>query len=130
MDLTIFFSPIDESVYSDVSAPSAFGRNIKVFGDKMPDYREAHIAIFGIKEERGNLINTGTSNAPDEIRRKLYHLKRGTGNYRIVDLGNLNPGHDLDETNVRISEVCRMLLESNVLPVIIGGSQDLDYGQY
>lgn len=67
---------------------------------------------------------------PDEIRKKLYQLKKGTGAYRVVDLGNLNPGHDLDETYVRISEVCRMLLENNVLPVVLGGSQDLDYGQY
>jgi len=31
---------------------------------------------------------------------------------------------------VRLSEVCRMLLESNVMPIILGGSHDLDYGQY
>src|SRR5678815_1023568 len=31
---------------------------------------------------------------------------------------------------VRISEVCRILLENNVLPVIIGGTHDLDFGQY
>ena len=33
--------------------------------------------------------------ATDEIRKKLYALKKGTGAYRIVDLGNLNPGIDL-----------------------------------
>lgn len=130
MDLTIFFSPVEESVYSDITSLSSFYKNIKIFSEKMPDYRGAHLALIGVKEDRGNLSNTGTSNAPDEIRKKLYRLKRGTGSYRIVDLGNLNTGHDLDETYVRISEVCRMLLENNVLPVIIGGSHDLDYGQY
>ena len=75
-------------------------------------------------------LNKGTASGPDEIRKKLYNLKRGLGSYRVVDLGNLNPGHDLNETYVRISEVCRMLLEFNVLPIIIGGSHDLDYGQY
>src|SRR5690606_29294469 len=68
--------------------------------------------------------------APHEVRIKLYHHKTGTGTYRIVDLGNLNPGIDLEETYVRISEVCRILLENNVLPIIIGGTHDLDYGQY
>jgi formiminoglutamase len=92
-------------------------------------YKDAHIAIIGIKEERGSKL-TGAAQAPDQIRRKLYHLKKGTGAYKIVDLGNLNPGHDLDETYVRLSEVCRMLLENNVLPLIIGGSHDLDFGQY
>ncbi len=130
MDLTILFSPIDESLYADITSPSSFYKNIRAFTEKMPDYRGAHIAIFGVKEERGTLTNTGTSSAPDEIRKKLYHLKKGTGSSHIVDLGNLNVGHDLEETYVRISEVCRMLLESNVLPIILGGSHDLDYGQY
>jgi len=130
MDLTIFFSPIDESIFQDISSPTSFFKNIIVFGDKMPEYRSAHIAIFGIGEGRGAGTNAGTANGPDEIRKKLYSLKRGTGSYRILDLGNLKPGHDLDETYVRISEVCRILLENNVLPLILGGSHDLDYGQY
>jgi len=130
MDLTILFSPIDESVYSDITSTSSVLKNINIFGDKMPDYKGAHMAIFGVGEQRGTQHNTGTAQGPDVIRRKLYKLKRGTGAYRVVDLGNLNLGHDLDETYVRISEVCRILLENNVLPIILGGSHDLDFGQY
>jgi formiminoglutamase len=130
MDLTIFFSPIEESVYDGLTSVSCFYKSLRIFGDKMPDYRGAHLALIGVSESRGNANNAGTSKGPDEIRKKLYRLKRGTGNYRIVDLGNLNPGHDLEETYTRISEVCRILLENNVLPVLIGGSHDLDYGQY
>jgi len=130
MDLTILFSPIDDSVYSDITSPSSFFKNIRIFGDKMPSYKDAHIALIGIKEARGTAINQGASQGPDEIRKKLYNLKKGNGSYRIVDLGNLNPGHDLEETYVRISEVCRMLLEINVLPILLGGTHDLDYGQY
>lgn len=129
MDLTIFFSPVDESIYESITSPASFFKNIKVFTEKMPDYKDAHMAILGVKEGRG-AAQAGTADGPDEIRKKLYNLKRGAGAMKIVDLGNLNPGHDLDETYVRISEVCRMLLESNVLPIIIGGSHDLDYGQY
>jgi formiminoglutamase len=130
MDLTILFSPVDESLYHDITSGGSFYRNIRAFGDKMPDYKDAHIAIFGVQESRGAKNNAGCSAGPNEIRRKLYNLKKGTGAYRIIDLGNLKPGHDLDETYVRISEVCRMLLESNVLPIVLGGSHDLDYGQY
>jgi formiminoglutamase len=130
MDLTIFFSPVDESVYNDIESASSIFKSIRVYTDKMPDYKGAHLALIGVKEARGCAQNAGTADAPDVIRKKLYQLKKGTGNYKIVDLGNLNPGHDLDETYVRLSEVCRMLLEANVLPVIIGGSHDLDYAQY
>jgi formiminoglutamase len=130
MDLTLFFSPIDESIYSNITSPSSVFKNISVFGDKMPDYKSAHIALLGVNEQRGTGINKGIAKGPDQIRRKFYNLAVGHGSYRIVDLGNLNAGHDLDETYTRISEVCRMLLEQNVLPVILGGSHDLDYGQY
>ncbi len=130
MDLTILFSPVDESVFESATSPTSFYKNIRVFAEKMPDYKDAHMAIIGIKEERGNLGNVGAAQGPDEIRKKLYNLKRGNGSYKIVDLGNLNIGHDLNETYVRVSEVCRILLESNVLPILLGGTHDLDYGQY
>lgn len=130
MDLTIFFSPIDESVYQNIHSSSSFYKSIRIYGEKMPDYRDMHIALLGINDFRGNPSNAGNLCPADEVRKKLYNLKRGQGTFKIVDLGNLKPGHDLDETNVRISEVCRMLLEANVLPIIIGGSHDLDYGQY
>ncbi len=130
MDLTILFTPLDESLYSNVTSPSSFVKNIDVFGEKMPDYRAANIAIFGVKEERGTRRNKGVAEGADEVRKKLYNLKRGKGGYRVVDLGNLNPGHDLNETYTRVSEVCRMLMEVNVLPIILGGTQDVDYGQY
>lgn len=130
MDLTILFSPIDESIYNKPYPANSFFKSIKVFGDKMPDFRNMHIAMFGVKEERGTETNKGCAKGPDEIRKKLYNLKKGNGSYRIVDLGNLNPGVDLDETYVRVSEVCRILLENNVMPLILGGTHDLDYGQY
>ncbi|MBX7126953.1 MAG: formimidoylglutamase [Cyclobacteriaceae bacterium] len=130
MDLTILFSPLDESVYHDISSAGAFFKSISCFGEKMPDYQSADIAIFGIGEGRGHDANAATASGPDAIRRKLYRLRRGTGRYAVADLGNLKPGHDLDETYTRISEVCRILLENNTLPVLLGGSHDLDYGQY
>ncbi len=130
MDLTLFFSPVEESIYSSIQSPSSFFRNIRAYAEKMPDHVGAQIALIGVNETRGAGHHPGNANGPNEIRRKLYELKKGIGAYKIVDLGNLNPGVDLDETYVRLSEVCRMLLEKNVLPVVIGGSHDLDYGQY
>jgi formiminoglutamase len=76
MDLTILFSPLEESVYSDITSPSSFYKNIRIFGDKMPGYKDAHIAIFGIKEARGTSVNPGAAHGPDEIRKKLYNLKK------------------------------------------------------
>lgn len=130
MELAILFSPVDESVFSNISSNSSFFKNINVFYEKMPPFKGAHIALLGVNEYRGAQTNKPSLCAADEVRRKLYNLKKGTGAYRVVDLGNMNPGHDRDETYIRLSEVCRALIENNVLPVIIGGSHDLDFGQY
>jgi formiminoglutamase len=130
MDLTILFSPLDEQIYTDNYPANSFFRSTRAYTEKMPDYKGAHLALIGVKEDRGTITNKGCAQGPDEIRKKLYQLKKGTGAYNIVDLGNLNTGIDLDETYLRLSEVCRILLESNVMPVILGGTHDLDYGQY
>ncbi|GHN03106.1 arginase [Cytophagales bacterium WSM2-2] len=130
MDLTILFSPVDEAIYTADYPSNSFFKNIRAYTEKMPDYKGAQIALIGVNEERGTSDNQGAAQGPDEVRKKLYRLKKGTGSYNIVDLGNLNTGVDLDETYTRVSEVCRILLESNVLPVLIGGTHDLDYGQY
>lgn len=130
MDLTLLFSPLPETLISEDSGTGAFYKSIRYYADRMPDFTGAHIAIIGVPEERGTDKNLGAAAAPDIIRSKLYHLKKGSGTYNIVDLGNLKPGIDLEETNTRLSEVCKFLLGNNVLPLIVGGTHDLDFGQY
>jgi formiminoglutamase len=124
MDLKIFFSPVEEYVYQDIQPFNSFINAISINGDKMPEYRGADIALIGIQEEGIHSFSA------DFIRNKLYNLKSGKANYKIVDLGNLRRGINLQETYLRIKEVCAILIEENVLPILIGGSHDLDYGQF
>ena len=130
MDLKIFFSPLEEEHFASIKSSGSFYKNVLANIDGMPDLRGAHLAIIGVNESRGSDVNSGTAKAADVIRKKLYALKKGFGAYKIVDLGNLRSGIDLDETQGRLKEVCRLLLEKNILPIIIGGSHDLDFGQY
>ncbi|MFZ9503362.1 MAG: formimidoylglutamase [Cyclobacteriaceae bacterium] len=130
MDLTLFFSPVPEESFKGISATGSFFKNIRVYDEKIPDYRSANIAIIGVPEERGTDSNHGCAGAADVIRKKLYQLKKGSASVQVVDLGNLRPGMDLEETYTRLSEVCRLLLENNTLPLILGGTHDLDIGQY
>ncbi|MEJ2003928.1 MAG: formimidoylglutamase [Cyclobacteriaceae bacterium] len=130
MNLKLFFSPLEESLFKHIGSSNCFYKSIHSNIDKMPDIKGAELAIIGVPEERGTTVNEGTAKGPDQIRKKLYDLKKGSGSYRIVDLGNLRPGHNLDETHGRLKEVCRFLLERNILPVILGGSHDLDLAQF
>lgn len=130
MDLKIFFSALDETLYESKSGQNTFLDAIHINQEVSPGLNGADIALIGIQENRGTENNKGVDKAADVIRKKLYALKKGTGSYRIVDLGNLRNGNTLEDTYLRIKEVCRTLIEQNVLPILIGGSHDIDYGQY
>lgn len=127
MDLQIFFQPLEEEIYENNNDPSSFGSSISYFGEQLPDYRGANIAIVGLPDNHQNPDHT---NASREIRKKLYRLKKGSGTYRIVDLGNLNNGIDVTESHNRLREVCSALINKNILPIIIGGTHDYTFGQY
>ena len=129
MNLRIFFDPIKFPVIEDFE-PSSWFHQIKVYREEFPDWQNSDIAIIGIVEERGSKLNKGIEKGADEVRKKLYHLKKGTGDYKVVDLGNLRCGVSLEDSYLRLKEVCEQLLQNNVLPIILGGSHDMDYGQF
>lgn len=126
MDLKLFFDPTEVDV--DKSQTS-FQSSIYVNRHKMPDCQGMDIALIGLREYRGS-SNSGSEKSPDEIRKQLYKLKKGFGDYAIVDLGNFRNGPKLEDTYLRLKEVCAYLMDKNVIPVLFGGSHDLDLGQY
>ena len=130
MDLNLFFSPVDEIIFDDISSVSSICKSININSNKIPDLKGHDLALIGITENRGNDRNAGVANAADEIRRKFYRLKRGKGSYHIIDLGNLNNGVDLDESYGRLKEVCEFLIGQGILPLIFGGSHDMSLGQF
>jgi formiminoglutamase len=130
LEIKIFFDSIDEQDYDHITDSNSLFRNIEYFGEKLPNWRKADIALIGIVENRGSLVNTSAAKAAEKIRRQLYQLKKGAKNYKIVDLGNLRNGDHAEATQLRLKEVCQALLEHKVLPIIFGGTHDIDYGQY
>lgn len=130
MDLNLFFSPVEEELYDEITSVSSVAKSLTINSSKISDLRGFEIALIGIIENRGTDNNTGVAIAASEIRKKLYKLKRGTGAYNIIDLGNLNNGHDLEETYGRLKEVCEFLISQEILPMIIGGSHDISLGQF
>ncbi|MFT4739705.1 MAG: formiminoglutamase [Marivirga sp.] len=129
MDLRLFFNPVSESIYENITKQSSFYKSIKVYQESFPDYKEADIAIIGIacKHQAGE---KGVAHGADALREKLYRLSKGSGAYKIVDLGNISETIDIDQTYGRVQEVCRACIEANTLPILIGGTHDMTYQQY
>jgi formiminoglutamase len=95
-----------------------------------PDIEGFHIAIIGVGEERGAVRNAGCGAAADHVREKLYELKSADYPNKILDLGNIRLGESLNDTYAAVTMVMVDLLKEGILPVIIGGSQDLTFAQY
>ncbi len=130
MDLSLLFSSIDDRVTSQVTGNNTVYQSIDVYQHKMPNFKEADVALIGIDDYRGTAQPDVAQPAADLVRKKLYALKKGFGRYRIVDLGNLRHGVTITDTYERLREACKLLLSHNVLPVIIGGGHDLGFAQY
>ncbi|MDR1698929.1 MAG: formimidoylglutamase, partial [Prevotellaceae bacterium] len=87
------------------------------------------VAIIGVGFDANSLTNKGAANAPDAVRKQLYGL-RGNFNIRIADLGNLKKGKGLNDTFYALRDVVAELTEKRIIPVVIGGSQDLTFPMY
>lgn len=96
----------------------------------MPDLSNIDMAIIGVKESRLSLNNYGSSKAPDEVRKFLYSLYAVNQKMKVADLGNIKAGHDIEDTYFAVKTVAAALLKANIIPIIIGGSQDITYANY
>ena len=134
MDISVFFKPSNRDTISEgyVYQTNQLGKTIKKFEDpeNFPRLDGCLIAIIGVKEGRGSKHNESCDNGPDVIRKHLYKLW-GLGNlFQIVDLGNIEPGHTIEDTYYALSSTIEYLVKLNILPVIIGGGQDLTFANY
>src|ERR1700744_5219046 len=133
MSLADFFTPIDltKIVPKKGYYTSHLGDKIKYYAKAFPDFeQDVDIAIIGVQDDRNSINNTGCALAPDHVREKLYLLNEGAYNSRMVDLGNIKAGASVTDTYYALKTVVEELVKKNILPIIIGGGQDLTYAQY
>jgi formiminoglutamase len=110
---------------------SQLGNKIEHFSIDFPDLEQkTDIAIIGVQEDRNAVNNSGCALGPDYIREKLYQLNEGNYNTKIVDLGNIRQGAAITDTYVALKTAVNELVKKNIIPVILGGGQDLTYAQY
>jgi len=129
-----FFDPLPMGeIFPKEEGPNfnRLGDVIKAFveEDDFPEFH-ADIALIGVPEDRNAVSNDGCAEGPDEIRKYLYRLSPVVNFPRIIDLGNLKRGHTPSDTYFALTSVVSELLNANIIPVILGGSQDITYANY
>lgn len=117
---------INDSEYFE----SQFGYNIVKYVERFPDLEGINLAIIGIEEDRKAINNEGCAEAADKIRPHLYNLNVGNFELKLADLGNIKSGNTVRDTHVALKTVCEELMRKKIVPIIIGGGQDLTYAQY
>lgn len=132
MSLSDFLSPVNLTKINptDTWYSAQLGAIITIYTDDFPDLDGIHMAIIGVEEDRHSTNNIGCAHAPDEVRANLYALCEGAFKSKIADLGNIKRGATVQDTYVALKTVMVELMQQNILPIIIGGSQDLTYAQY
>ncbi|MDD3878083.1 MAG: formimidoylglutamase [Bacteroidales bacterium] len=134
MDISFYFEPAQTkfSYAVNENEPKKIGDIIRNYyrKDFFPSLDNIDLAIIGVKEDRYTYDNKGCQDGPDVIRDYFYNLFPGCYDVRIADLGNIICGDTVNDTYFALSNVVAELIKNNIIPIIIGGGQDLTYANY
>ncbi|MBN4061838.1 MAG: arginase [Flavobacteriales bacterium] len=130
MDLQLYFKTIEHDRGN--FKKNSLGEKVDSYTDKagFPDLEGVDIAFVGVKEDRGAHNNKGCAEAPDVVRHFLFQLFLRDYKISIADLGNIMPGNALNDTYFAVGDVVSELIKRNIVPIVIGGGQDLTYANY
>jgi len=126
-----FLSPLDTDLIIDIKQLSSQHLSSKVVfhtEHDFPDVSKVNIAIVGVLENRGGAESISIDLS--YVRKELYSLFPGNWSHTIADLGDILPGNSPEDTYYAVQKVVSRLIKNNVIPVVIGGSQDLTYALY
>ena len=128
-----FLSPVDNEIIQYINGLSTqhLGSKVVFHTEKeFPDIDKVKIAIIGVLENRGAVNYVDEEVNLDAVRKELYSLFPGNWHSSIADLGDIISGNSLEDTFFALQKVAAKLIRKGVIPVIIGGSQDLTYPLY
>ena len=131
MNLRLFFEQLEQTTVEQFLTAKGLASQVKFHQDSMPDWTEADLALLTVEDNRGNAnVVDNTDYSLAAFRDAFYALSTFSKSVKLIDLGKLRIGEHIEDTKMRLAEVCELLMSHNTLPIIIGGSHDLDLGQY
>jgi formiminoglutamase len=132
MDISFFFSPLTDEHLHMIREfkPGCLGNAALINGGPFPDWQHCDLVIFGCDEDRGSTGMKGAALATGPIRRYLYKLVNPSSKLKIADLGNLKKKEKIFDYYIALAHVVNVLVEAGKTVIIIGGSNDIAFGQY
>lgn len=134
MEINIFLNSIKQEFIDSCNLyhQNQIGNSITIFkdDDDSLDLDGFHLAIIGVEEDRNSFNNKGCKDAPNAIRKSLYQLFNHWKDLKIIDLGNIKTGFTIEDTYFALNKVFMTMLRHKIVPIVIGGSQDLTFPIY
>ena len=132
--MSAFLFPVSDAVlaHNELLSVQALGRKLRIHSNQngIPDLEGVKIAILGVLENRNDVNYIGEDFNLNEIRKSLYALFPGSWDAIIADLGDINKGESVEDTYFALQTTLTILIQKKIIPIIIGGSQDLTYATY
>ena len=129
-----FLSPVTDFVlaHNELLPAQSLGKKIRIHSAQkgVPDLEGVNVAVLGVLENRNDINYLGESFSLNEIRKALYSLYPGSWSTTIADLGDINKGASVQDTYFALRTTVSELIKKKIIPIIIGGSQDLTYPVY
>lgn len=129
-----YLTPVNETMlaYAKMLSDLSLGQSMDIYTiqNKFPNLTNKKIAIIGVEETRASVKNYSDDFNLNEIRKELYKLYPGNWLMNVVDLGNISLGNTIEDTYFALGELLSYLIKNKIIPIIIGGGQDLTYANY
>ena len=129
-----YLRPVSKAVcaHREVLSAGVLGKQISIYQqeDQFPEVSTFKFALLGVPEHRRDEDFMGETIEFDAVRMAFYGLYPGNWEWSMVDLGDIIPGRSVSDTDFALREVVNQLLILGVMPIVLGGSQDLLYAHY
>jgi len=130
MNLNDYFNPIEirntDRSYIHPSAQLISFVKIHTKKNSIEDISDFDLALIGVPNSN---IQSGEVDDYLEIRNELFSLAANKKT-KLYDLGNLKPGKTKNDTIIGLRDAIIELKTYNIIPILIGNSEDIVYAQY
>lgn len=129
-----FLKPLEEAavLHARMQPKQTIGETIRLHTEQegLPDLSGIQIVVIGILENRRDANALFQVETLDQVREKLYELYPGNWSTTVADLGDVHAGEVVEDTYYVVSQLTEYFLREEIVPIFLGGSQDLMYPIY